>query len=101
METYEKIEIKNNEFQRQFEAKIKGELVILEYSNQPRKLFLTKLLMSDELQKQGFTEKFLEAVFDNLAEQRLRIVPSCPTVAKFFRANKRKYKKLLPTGMNI
>lgn len=96
-----RLEIKNNDFLRQFEMRIDGQLVKLEYSLHPRKIFLTRLVMNDDLKSCGYDQKFLEYVFDELLEQKTRIVPTCPEVKRFFKANKRKYKELLPIGINF
>ncbi len=97
----ENLEIKNNEFLRQFEATIDGKLVKLEYSTQPRKIFLTKFVMNEHLRSQGYDQQFLTAIFNKFVEDHVRVVPTCPEVAMFFKAHKRKYKSLLPTGINI
>ena len=41
------MEIIDNQFLRQFEAKINGNLAIIEYSLQERKIFLTKIKFKD------------------------------------------------------
>tara|TARA_Y100001933_G_C18616027_1_gene404231 strand:+ start:165 stop:464 length:300 start_codon:yes stop_codon:yes gene_type:complete len=98
----EDFEIKNNDFLRQFEAEIDGDLIKLEYSEQERKIFLSKLEISEKLQEQGYQEKFLTKIFDYIEEKgRIRVVPTSKEVKKFFRANKSKYSDLLPVGMNI
>lgn len=101
MKDDENMEIENNEFLRQFETRIDNELVRLEYSVQPRKIFLTKFTMNDDLKTRGIDQKFLTAVFDQFIKDEKRVVPTCPEVAKFFKAHRRKYKKLLPTGISI
>jgi len=96
------IELKDNEFLRQFETHIDDELIKLEYSLQERKIFLSKLMISDAKKEDGTLEKFLTSVFDYIQDKgRIRIVPSSKEVSKFFRANKSKYSDLLPIGMNI
>ncbi|WP_459212645.1 GNAT family N-acetyltransferase [Aquimarina rhabdastrellae] len=95
------LEITDNEFLRQFETTINGEKVLIEYSQQERKIFLTKLIMSDSLIEQGFHEDFMKAVFNLIQERNTRLVPTSPTIAKFVRKNKRKYKDLLPVGIAI
>lgn len=101
MENVEEFIIKDNDFLRQFETRINGEFVNLEYSLQPRKIFLTKFIMSAALREKGYEKKFLKAVFDRLSEQHIRVVPTSPEVAKFFKANKREYRSLLPIGISI
>ncbi|WP_121665713.1 N-acetyltransferase [Mesonia aquimarina] len=98
----ETFEIKNNEFLRQFEATIEGEFVKLEYSDQERKIFLSKLEMSESLQEKGYQEKFLTEIFDYIAEKgRIKIVPTSKEVKSFFKANKIKYSELLPIGISF
>lgn len=101
METKDKIEIKKNEFLRQFEARIDDELVILEYSEQSRKIFLTKLIISDELLSRERDQEFLTTIFENFEEEGNRIVPTCPLVAQFYKSNRAQYRPLLATGINL
>lgn len=95
------IVITNNEFLRQFEAYIKDELVTVEYSQQERKIFLTKLTMSDDLKEEGHLDNFLTTLLGKIKEGPDRVVPTSPEIAKFMRKNRRKYKDLLPVGINI
>lgn len=96
------LSISDNEFLRQFESEIEGELVKIEYAQQDRKIFLTKLVMSPELKEQGYQEIFIENVLDLIKERDTsRVMPTSPVIAKFMRKNRRKYKELLPVGINI
>lgn len=95
------IVITKNEFLRQFESVLKEELVTVEYSQQERKIFLTKLTMPDHLKEEGFLDLFLEELLNQISEGSDRVVPTSPEIAKFIRKNRRKYKNLLPVGINI
>lgn len=95
------ISITDNEFLRQFETEIEGELATIEYSAQDRKIFLTKLVMNDELREKGYLEPFIEKVLEMIKERDIRVMPTCPAVAKFMRKHRRKYKEMLPVGINI
>lgn len=101
MKENENLEIKNNDFLRQFETHVDGKLIKLEYSAQPRKIFLTKFVISDELRARGLDRQFLKAIFEKLVDEKLRVVPTCPEVAAFYKAHRRKYKELLPSGITI
>lgn len=92
--------INDNEFLRQFETNIEGELCMIEYSQQDRKIFLTKVVMQDQL-REKYLEGFIEAVLEEIRERNTRVVPTSPTIANFIRKNRRKYKDLLPVGINI
>lgn len=95
------LNITDNEFQRQFECNIEGELACIEYSQQDRKIFLTKVRMSEELREKGYFEIFLSKILEEIRERETRVVPTSPDIAKFMRKNRRKYKDLLPVGINI
>ena len=54
----------NNEFLRQFEIEIEQKLARIEYSEQERKIFLTKLSIPKEIQNQEFEEAFIIKVLE-------------------------------------
>lgn len=93
------IELTDNEFLRQFEATIDGKLAKMEYSSQERKIFLTKIVMPEGTE--NHMNDFIVAVFNEVEDRNISLVPTSPEVAKFMRSNRRKYKKLLPVGINI
>ena len=94
------MEIKDNNFLRQFEAKVNGHLAKIEYSSQERKIFLTKLVIPEEISQEGFKEDFIKAVLHHLQEENVRVVPTSPHIAGFLRKN-RQYKEMLPVGIRI
>lgn len=93
--------VNDNEFLRQFELQVDGELAKIEYANQDRKIFLTKLEMSEGLKEKGYLEPFIEKVLEIIKEREIRVMPTSPTIARFMRKNRRRYKELLPVGINI
>ena len=90
----------DNVFLRQYELKVGGELATLEYSQQERKIFLTKLNIPEVLKSDEFLENFLKIVLENISEKNISVVPTSPPVAKFIRGNRR-YRKMLPVGIRI
>ncbi|MDE3740744.1 GNAT family N-acetyltransferase [Maribacter polysaccharolyticus] len=92
--------IKDNSFLRQFETTVEGHLAKIEYSSQERKVFLTKLVVPEEITKDGFKEDFIKAVLNHIQDQNLRVVPTSPQIAGFLRKN-RQYKEMLPVGIRI
>ena len=94
------MEIKDNSFLRQFETRVDGHLAKIEYSSQERKIFLTKLMVSEEITTEGFKEEFIKAVLNLIQKQNLRVVPTSPQIAVFLRKN-RQYKEMLPVGIRI
>lgn len=93
------VELTDNEFLRQFEATFEGKMAKMEYSLQDRKIFLTKLAMPEGTEDR--MNDFIVAVFNEVRDREISLVPTSPEVAKFMRSNRRKYKKLLPVGINI
>ncbi len=93
-------ELVDNEFLRQFELKVNNKLAKIEYSLQERKIFLTKLIIPAGVKSENFQDEFLKAVFENISERNLSIVPTSPEIAKFVRRN-RQYKRMLPVGVRI
>ena len=93
-------ELIDNDFLRQFEFKIDNHLAKIEYSLQERKIFLTKLIIPEEINAEDFSKEFLSAVFEQIEERNLSVVPTSPEIAKFVRSN-RKYKRMLPVGLRI
>ena len=73
----------------------------IEYALQDRKIFLTKYEMPEDLEDQGFRDIFIKAVFDEVRERGISVMPTSPEVVGFLRKNRRKYKDLLPVGINI
>lgn len=93
--------IKDNSFLRQFETTLNGHLARIEYSSQERKVFLTKLVVPEEITEEGFREDFIKAVLNNIQEKNLRVVPTSPHIAGFLRKNRLQYKEMLPIGIRI
>ncbi|MEK9958148.1 MAG: N-acetyltransferase [Flavobacteriaceae bacterium] len=92
--------ITNNEFLRQFEVKINNCLARIEYAEQERKIFLTKLCIPDEINNKKFEEQFIRTVLESISERNLRVVPTSPKIAGFVRRHK-SYKALLPVGIKL
>ena len=97
----EDVEITDNDFLRQFELEIGDNMARIEYALQDRKIFLTKYEMPEDLEDQGFRDIFIKAVFDEVRNRGISVMPTSPEVVGFLRKNRRKYKDLLPVGINI
>ena len=92
--------LENNEFLRQFEVVVNGSMARIEYAEQERKIFLTKLIVPEDLNTTEFKDEFIKIVLDSVAEKNMRVVPTSPEIAGFLRKNKR-YKELLPVGIQL
>ena len=94
------INLENNEFLRQFEVKHKNSLARIEYAEQERKIFLTKIHIPKELKDDKFEEQFIIKVLEFIEEKKLRVVPTSPKIAGFVRKNKA-FMHLLPVGIKL
>lgn len=94
------MEIKDNEFSRQFETHVDGQLVTVEYSFQEKKIFLTRINLPDNFENEELLNIFLKKIMEISEKRKLKVVPVNPRVASFFRKNPI-YKKLLPPGIKI
>ena len=94
------ITIENNEFLRQFEVKISDSLARIEYAEQERKIFLTKIHIPESITDKSFEEDFIVKVLEFIESKNLRVVPTSPRIAGFVRKNKA-FKHLLPAGIKL
>ena len=94
------MEIKDNVFSRQFETFLDGKMIILEYSFQEKKIFLTKIQTPDHFENEDFINDFLKDIMEIAYERKLKVVPILPKIATFFRKNAT-YKDLLPPGIKL
>ena len=90
----------DNPFLRQYEVKIGSEMATIEYAQQDRKIFLTKLNIPQAIASESFVEDFLKVVLEDINEKNISVVPTSPPIAKFIKRNRR-YKKMLPVGIRI
>ena len=90
----------NNEFLRKFEIEVNNSLARIEYSEQERKIFLTKIHIPEEIKDDTFEDAFIVKVLEFISEKNLRVVPTSPKIARFVRSNRR-YKQLLPVGIKL
>jgi predicted metalloenzyme YecM len=93
------MEIKDNQLLRQFETQTTEGLLVLEYSIQERKLFLTKLNPPENLEDE-LIDDFIKMVLATAEERKFKVVPIHPKLALFFRKNPF-YRELLPPGIKL
>ena len=68
------MEIVDINFLRQFETKIGGGLAIIEYSEQERKIFLTKIFVPEIKSKDEFSEKFISEVRELCTKNKIVLI---------------------------
>lgn len=93
------MEFKNNELLRQFEARCGDRLLIIEYSIQDRKLFMTKI-NTNGCEDEDLIHDFICSILDKAEEKKLRVVPVNSQIVTFFKKNP-SYKELLATGIKL
>jgi hypothetical protein len=95
---YDEMEIRDNTFSRQFETTVDGQQLTAEYSLQDRKIFLTRLSVSAA--DEQAVDEFIRNILELAIERKLKVVPTFPRIASFFRKNPA-YKEMLPPGIRI
>ena len=78
------MEIKDNIFARQFETIVPEGLLIVEYSFQEKKIFLTKFNAPDSFSDEETIQQFFKAILDNISERNLKAVPASAIGRRFF-----------------
>ncbi|OAZ04776.1 GNAT family N-acetyltransferase [Flavobacterium succinicans] len=94
------MEIKDNIFARQFETIVPEGLLIVEYSFQEKKIFLTKFKAPDSYSDEETINTFFKTILDTITERNLKVVPILPKIVQFFKKNP-SYKELLPPGIRL
>ena len=94
------LELQNNEFLRQFETSVNGQLARIEYAEQEKKIFLTKLIIPNSINSIEFEKNFIKSVLEYLSDRNYKVVPTSPKIAGFVRKNKT-FKSLLPVGIKL
>ncbi|MDG2396374.1 MAG: N-acetyltransferase [Flavobacteriaceae bacterium] len=94
------LKLENNGFLRQFEIELDGELATIEYAEQERKIFLTKITIPKKINKPEFKNWFIKEVLEYVSNKNIKVVPTSPEIARFLRKNKN-YKSLLPVGIKL
>ena len=93
------LNINDNNFLRQFEVNIDGQLAKVEYALQERKIFLTKIILPENTNDE-FKEAFLIEIFEIIKDRKLRMMPTSSEIKTFLKS-KREYMELLPIGVRL
>lgn len=103
MNTTINLEVTDNAFLRQYEGRKGDFIATVEYSQQERKIFLTKFIIPEELEEDtSFKNEFLRAIFTNIRDEKnIKMVPTHPKIAGFVRRNRNEFKDMLPVGISI
>ena len=96
----EKINVIDNSFLRQFETEAPGGGAKIEYAQQERKIFLTKLVVPSQDSANDFSDNFIKEVLSIISERNISMMPTSPEIVRFIRKNKR-YRSMLPIGVRI
>lgn len=94
------MEITDNSFLRQFETETAEGLAKIEYAEQERKIFLTKLIVPQHQNDASFKDDFIKEVLAIIEDRNVSMMPTSPEIVSFIRKNK-KYRSLLPVGVRI
>ncbi len=95
-----KIEVIDNSFLRQFETETKEGLAKIEYAQQERKIFLTKMVVPERVSNDNFSDDFIKEVLAIIQDRNIQMMPTSPEIVRFVRKNKI-YRSMLPIGVRI
>ena len=90
------LNINDNNFLRQFEVNIDGQLAKVEYALQERKIFLTKIILPESTNDE-FKEAFLIEIFEIIKDRKLRMMRTSSEIKTILKS-KREYIELLVIG---
>ncbi len=93
------MQINNNKLLRQYEYLTDHGRIVIEYAQQDRKLFLTKLINPDNLEDKAVMN-FIEIILQEVEENNWKVVPTYPKIVSVFR-KKPNFKNFLPPGIKI
>ena len=85
------LDINDNNFLRQFEVEIDGNLAKVEYALQERKIFLTKIIIPKNSDN-DFKDKFLTEIFEIIKQKKLRMMPTDGEIKKFIKTHRNSLK---------
>ena len=91
------LDINDNNFLRQFEVEIDGNLAKVEYALQERKIFLTKIIIPKNSDN-DFKDKFLTEIFEIIKQKKLRMMPTDGEIKKFIKTHREYMDCLLYTS---
>lgn len=90
----EEIRVVDNPDENQFEAHVDGHVALVSYLKRGDTIFLTHTEVPRELQGRGLANVLAKAVLDRARNERWRVVPRCPFIAKYIERHP-EYQSLL------
>ena len=92
---FEHIEVKNNEDEQQYEAKVEGHTALLAYEREGGTITFLHTEVPPALEGHGIASKLAHAALEYAGAQKLSVVPLCPFVRSYIRRHP-EYLSLLP-----
>jgi len=77
------IEVLHNEAARRFEARVDGELAVVEYVRSGNRVTFTHTFVPEELRHRGIGSAVARAALDTARAQGWQVDPRCPFIAAF------------------
>ena len=82
---YEHIEVKNNEDEQLYEAKLDGQVATLFYEREGNSIIFLHTEVPPALEGHGIGNKLARTALEDAGEHKLAVVPLCPFVASYIR----------------
>jgi uncharacterized protein len=92
------IEVQNNHNASRFEAKLDGQLAVIEYVQQEGIIAFTHTEVPDALEGRGIASRMAQVALEYAREQGLRVLPLCPFVASYIKRHP-EYQSLVVDGV--
>src|SRR5437867_4089548 len=86
--------VEHNEPDKRFEAKLDGQLAVVEYQRRANTLLFTYIEVPSRFQGQGVAEKLAHYALEHARAHHLTVVPLCSYMAAYMRRHP-EYKTLI------
>jgi len=90
----ENLLVEHNQAAQRFEAKLDGELAVVEYQRQENTLYFTHTEVPNQFRGQGVAEKLAHSALEYARAHQLTVVPLCSFIAAYLRRHP-EYKTLV------
>jgi len=94
---FERIEVKNNEDEQQYEVKAEGHTAMLVYEREGNSITFLHTEVPPALEGHGIASMLAHTALEDARAQQLSVVPLCPFVASYIRRHP-EYLSLLSEG---
>ncbi|RMA57804.1 GNAT family N-acetyltransferase [Ulvibacter antarcticus] len=92
--------VSENKEKKRFEAKVEGNLALIEYIRAEDKVYLTHTEVPKALEGKGVASSMANQVLQQIKDENLKLVPLCPFIAAYLKRHP-EWKELLAKGYSV